>query len=194
MNGNKKVRAMTAELKDWADYINQLDGRQPNPKLSTFYARYNFAINFVDIEVNGMAHRTLSVYSAVTKLAFSYAALESIEGSLKLGNLARIEASDLAAKARAVMPKGISGFENRMYLNNVLKERLITLFEDETSSDVRPLVEQFRHSLFHGKFTPSGWGLKGGQVSLELLEGLAQVTLRKADDTFTQWFKSQAKN
>jgi len=185
---------MPHELSDWGNYIGRLEARKPNPQLATFHARFKFATNFQSIEVKDMAQKTLVVYSAVTKLAFSYAALENIEGILKLGNTEKIAAADLAAKARAVMSKGVSGFENRMYLNNALKGRLVELFEDETSSDVRPLVEQFRHSLFHGKFTPTGWGLKGGHASLELLEGLTLVTLRKADDTFTQWFKSQAKN
>lgn len=185
---------MTNELRNWGNYIKSLEGRKPTAQLATFHARYKFATNFQGIEVKGMAQQTLSVYSLVTKVAFAYATLENLENCLKLNHLGGIEATDLAKIARSVMPKGVSGFEKRMFVTNALRERLIVLFENEGSTDVRPLVEQFRHSLFHGKFTPTGWGLKGQQASLELLEGLSQVTLRKADDTFTQWFKKQAKN
>jgi hypothetical protein len=185
---------MSNALKSWSDYITYLEGKNPNSQFATFYARYKFAYNFEGLKVSDMASRTLDMYSLVTKIAFSYAALENLEKTLKLGHEARINAADLARHARQVMPHGASKLETRMYLSDALKSRLDELFRNHLSSDVRPLVEQFRHSLFHGKFTPTGWGLKGGESSIELLQGLSQVTLRKADETFTHWFKSQSKN
>ena len=185
---------MSPILTSWQDYVNFRRPSKPEGKFSTFYARYNFASNFSGLQIDGMNPKTSNVYSAVTKIAFCYSALEHLEFSLAIHRKPEILAPDLAKLIRICMPRGCSAINERMPLTPNLSLRLEALFENENLIDVRPVVEQFRHSLFHGKFTPSGWGLKGGKSSLGMLEGLGQVTLRKADETFTYWFDSQPKN
>lgn len=185
---------MGSELRSWRNYIDKLDGGKPNAKLATFHARYKFAYNFQGLDVREIRDETLEIYSLVAKIAFAYSALENLEESLKLGHDSKIQARDLVLRYKLKMPDGTGRLERKMYLKNALKNRLDELFQDSEACDVRPLVEQFRHSLFHGKFTPTGWGLKPNSETIELLEGLAQVTLRHADETFTKWLKGQAKS
>ena len=185
---------MANELKHWRDYISHLEGRKPHPELATFYARYKFAFNFEGINVKGMAPGSLQIYGLVSKIALAYSALECLEKYTQSPPSPSIFAPDLARRAKSKLPLGELGLEKRMFLTSALRQRIRRLFEGSDDTDVRPIVEQFRHSFFHGKFTPAGWGLGSGKDSLEWLEGLAQVTLRKADDTFTEWFLSQAKN
>jgi len=185
---------MAGELTSWNAYLKKLDGRKPNAKLATFHARYKFAYNFEGMQINGMAENTKNLYYLVTKVGFAYSALENLEVSLRTGHASPIIAPDLALYVRSSMPRALDQIQKKMYLNESLRNRLVLFFDDPSASDVRPIVEQFRHSLFHGKFTPTGWGLSSGYRSTELLEGLSQVTLRHADQTFTKWFKQQTKS
>jgi hypothetical protein len=182
---------MATTLSAWPAYVESRQAKKIPTKLATFHARYNFAANFQSITVKHMTTKTQEVYAAITKIGFAYSALEHIEHSLGIQDKPAIYARDLAEKARILMPRGSAGFSNKMDINHSLKLRLDTVFSDNSSSDVRAVVELFRHSLFHGKFTPTGWGLRGGSEGLEMLQGLAQVTLRSADETFTTWFIRQ---
>jgi hypothetical protein len=181
-------------LKHWREYINSISPEKPDTKIATFHARYKFAADFQSIDVKGMASGTVLVYGAITRIGFSYSALEHLEHILGIRGKPPILAPDLVGKVKKCMPSAMARVSDRMPIASNLESRLEKFFESDSSSDVRPVIEQFRHSLFHGKFTPAGWGLKGQKASVGLLEGLAQVTLRKADDTFTEWFLSQAKN
>jgi hypothetical protein len=185
---------MSRILTSWPDYVNFRKPGRPEGKFSTFHARYDFASNFSGLQVDGMNMKTSNVYSEVTKIAFCYSALEHLEFSLGIQGKPEILAADLANLIRVCMPRGTSAINEKMPLTPNLSSRLEAFFEKEEIRDVRPVIEQFRHSLFHGKFTPTGWGMKGGKFSLVMLEGLGQVTLRKADETFTHWFESQSKN
>lgn len=182
---------MGPSLNSWQAYLEAVAPKKPDAKLSTFHARFKFAANLESINVYGMGEGTLLIYSAITKVAFSYSALEHLEQSLGIQGKPPIHALDLAKKVKLAMPNGITRVTDRMSLAQSLEARLNDFFKKENSSDVRPVIEQFRHSLFHGKFTPAGWGLKGIRRHEELLEGLAQVTLRKANDTFAKWFRAQ---
>lgn len=179
---------MATTLSAWPAYIESRHAKKIPTKFATFHARYNFAANFQSITVNHMAAKTQEVYAAITKIGFAYSALEHIEHSLGIHDKPSICARDLAEKARIIMPRGSAGFSSKMDINHSLKLRLDSFFGDDSISDVRSVVELLRHSLFHGKFTPTGWGLRGGSEGLEMLQGLAQVTLRAADETFTNWF------
>jgi hypothetical protein len=178
-------------LESWEPYLEARQPKGPEGKLATFYARHRFAYNFESIQVSGMNGKTLAVYSLITKIAFAYSSLEHLESSIGVQGKPGIHATDLARKIRVLMPKGVARVKERMPLASGLEARLNNFFNDPSNSDVRPVIEQFRHSLFHGKFTPTGWGLKGADKNLALFESLAQVTLRQADQTFTKWVKSQ---
>jgi hypothetical protein len=124
----------------------------------------------------------------------SYATLEYIEGLNGIKSHPEIDAKDLADRFRVLYPNGILGMARRMKLSDLLRKRLEELHKNPNAIDVRPVVELIRHALFHGAFTPIGWKLGHTKKSLDWLEGLSQVTLRKADQTFSDWFKSQPKN
>lgn len=185
---------MSGTLNSWDTYIEKLDGRKPNPKLATFHARYKFAYNLEGMQIREMSESLTRLYYLVTKLGFAYSALENLERTLGLGHDSPISAPDLATQIRASFSLSLDRIENRMYLTNTLRMRLEQFFGDSSITDVRPIIEQFRHSLFHGKFTPTGWGLRSDSRSANLVEGLSQVTLRQADATFTRWFKKQVKS
>lgn len=182
---------MGVYLESWEPYLEARKPNGPAGKLATFYARYRFACNFESIMVSGMNSKTLAIYGLITKIAFAYSSLEHLENSIGVQGKPGIYATDIARKIRVVMPKGVAQVKERMPLAAGLESRLNDFFIDSSNSDVRPVIEQFRHSLFHGKFTPTGWGLKGVNKDLELFQSLAQVTLRQADQTFTKWVKSQ---
>ena len=69
--------------------------------------------------------------------------------------------------------------------NDQLKKRIYQLRADDAFDDVRPFIEAIRHSLFHGRFTPGTSGQRVNKGLLELLDGLAHVTLRHANQTFS---------
>jgi len=174
----------------WEEYIRSLNGKSPARSLAPFHSRYNLAAKFQGLKVNDMRNVTLEIYSAVTKLGLAYASLEQIERFMQIDNHPSIGAQDLADRARGLFKNKIPNIDKHMYLNEKLENRLTILFEDDNSSDVRALVEVLRHSLFHGAFTPTSWGMANKRESAELLEGLAQVTMRKAGAHFSNWYKS----
>ena len=181
-------------LTHWADYILSLDSEPPAQPLATFHARYALASSFSTIRAEGLAQKTILGYSSVLKVGLSYTALEQIEATLGLQDRSPIHAKDLAMQLRVLHPGGFSSMANKMKISPVLMERLESVEKNSASEDVRPQIELLRHAVFHGAFTPLGWKIGDTGASLQWLEGLAQVTLRKADETFTEWFLSQAKN
>jgi len=177
-------------VSSWDEYISKLDGKPPARGMPTFHARFKLAVAFESFSAAGIAMNSIKTYSALCKLGMSYASLDHLERTLRIKEHPKIHALDLANCVRETWPKGFETISRKMDVNHLLLEKIEGLFGDTSCSDVRPIIEVLRHAIFHGSFTPSGWKMKS-QKTLELIDGLSQVTLRKADQTFTSWFKEQ---
>ena len=176
----------------WKMYIDRLDGGEPKQGLATFKARYDLASNLSGFVLDNSNENLSRAYSLLTKLGLSYTALEYLEKKLGVDGHPPIFASDLANESRYLLPADIEIVARKMKLHPLLRIRLEATQAISSSNDVRPIVETLRHALFHGSFTPAGWKIGDTKRSRAWLEGLSQVTLRKADETFTAWFEAQA--
>ena len=177
------------KVANWEEYVSSLGGKTPERGMSAFHARFKLADSMRSIEAPGVATKSLNTYSSLCKLGLSYATLEHLENLLGIDGRPAIIASDLCQKVRATWPSGFEIIVSKMKVNGKLLLRLENLFNTDSAADVRPLAETLRHSIFHGNFTPFGWKLQS-QEALVWIDGLSQVTLRMADQTFTTWFKS----
>jgi hypothetical protein len=176
----------------WKKYIEILGDEIPSQGMATFKARYDLASDLSGFELKDGSETLSRAYSLITKVGLSYTALEYLEDHLGVHTHPPIFASDLAAQSRDILPSDLEFFTRRMNIHPLLLTRLVATQAINSSNDIRPIVETLRHALFHGSFTPAGWKIGDTKKSQTWLEGLSQVTLRQADETFTSWFESQA--
>lgn len=172
---------------EWGAFLQQMK-EQPtelDSDLGIFGARYRLAREFTRLELGKIAADTASYYSVITKIGLAYACLERLERILGDGSHSEIKAPDLASKLRNVRYSSLIDLAVEHTTSEKLKARIQELRTDECFDDVRPFIEAIRHSLFHGRFTPGTSGQRVSKNLLELLDGLAHVTLRHADQTFT---------
>jgi len=134
-----------------------------------------------------MAIGTMAVYSRVTRIGLCYSALEYLEKLVGIKGYPEILAPDLVRKMRDPDFKDFMDAAKRGFRSHAVKEELEKVLNNRSRSDVRPFVMLCRNSLFHGEFTPGGWRMRPKKEMLTLLDSLAQVTLRKADETFSDW-------
>jgi hypothetical protein len=176
---------------DWSLFLRQME-QQPTPlddEFGIFGSRYRVASEFGGLLLRGFAEETTEFYSAIAKIGLSFACLERLEKVLKDSSRSSILAPDLASELREVRFAGLFDLAIDHADSSLLQERLLALRTDEQINDVRPFIEAIRHSLFHGRFTPGTSKLRGSKRLMNLLDGLAQVTLRHADQCFSYALK-----
>lgn len=154
-------------------------------ELGIFGARYRLASEFSGLELGKIAADTSAYYSAITKIGLAYTCLERLEKILKDDKHSAIAAPDLASKLRQARYSSLIDLAIEHSSNKNLISQIESLRLDEKFDNVRPFIEAIRHSLFHGRFTPGTSGQRVNKSLLELLDGLAHVTLRHANQSFS---------
>lgn len=176
-------------LNDWSGYI-KMSNKPASPELAglaTFHARFQLASKFSGLTIEGMASGTLAVYSRVTRIGLCYSALEYLERLIGIRGYPEILAPDLVRTMRNPDFKEFMDAAKSGFKSHAVKEELEKVLNNRSRSDVRPFIMLCRNSLFHGEFTPGGWRMRPNREMFRLLDSLAQVTLRKADETFSGW-------
>jgi hypothetical protein len=137
-----------------------------------------------------MKSGTMGIYARVARIGLAYSALEYLEKCLNIKGYPDILAPDLVQALRKPELRGLVENAKLGLRSHAVKKELDLVLESKSKENVRPMIMLFRNSLFHGEFTPTGWKIRASQKTLKLLDSLAQVTLRKADETFTNWFEA----
>jgi hypothetical protein len=167
-------------LKQMKDQPTSLDG-----ELGIFGARYRLASEFSGLQLGSIGADTAAYYSAITKIGLAYTCLERLEKILKDDSHSAINAPDLAGQLRHSKFQSLIDLAIDHSDNKNLISKIESLRTDSEFVNVRPMIEAIRHSLFHGRFTPGTSGQRINKSLLELLDGLANVTLRHANHTFS---------
>lgn len=176
---------------DWMLFLDQME-KQPtalDDEFGIFGSRYRLASEFDGLRLRDFSDETTAFYSAITKIGLSFACLERLEKILKDSSRSPIIAPDLAAVLRDVRFAGLVDLAIDHADSPILKNRLLAFRSDLNNGDVRPFIEAMRHSLFHGRFTPGTSKLRASKTLMNLLDGLAHVTLRHADQSFSYALK-----
>lgn len=180
---------------NWHIFLQQIK-EQPtalDSELAIFGARFRLATEFSGLELGNIGSETAAYYSAIAKIGLAYACLERLETILLDKSHSAINAPDLAARLRSERYEGLFDLAIEHSTNEKLKEKLKILRYESDENNVRPFVESIRHSLFHGRFTPGTSGQRVNKGLIELLDDLAHVTLRHANQSFSFAIKLRAK-
>lgn len=179
-------------MQHWSDYIKS--GKKPaSPGLAglpAFHARYELASRFESFSVQGMSKGTTGIYARVARIGLAYSALEYLEKCLNIKGYPEILAHDLVQTLRKSEFQGLVDNAKFGLRSHAVKRELNLVLESKSKENVRPMVMLFRNSFFHGEFTAGSWKIRSNSQTNKLLDSLAQVTLRKADETFTNWFEA----
>jgi hypothetical protein len=186
------MQPLGIKLRHWNHYIKT--GHKPaSPELAglpAFRARFELASRFESFSVQGMNSGTTGIYARVTRIGLAYSALEYLEKCLTIKGYPEILAPDLIQELKNPELRGLVENAKSGFRSHAVKKELDAVLGSKSKENVRPMVMLFRNSLFHGEFTAGGWNARPNQKTLKLLDSLAQVTLRKADETFTNWFEA----
>lgn len=152
--------------------------------MARFAARYKFAGQLDSISILGASEANARAYLLAMRLGLAYSALESLEAivgkkqiALKDERLAAVAKSERLAKLRYFLSEGS---------DSKLRNRL-ELFQTSSSSDLRPVVEALRHTMFHGQFNPSVTGLSS-KSSLAFLDSLGMLVFKVIDQEAAKLF------
>jgi hypothetical protein len=159
-------------------------GAKPQAKEARFAARYKFAGQLVSIEIAGNAEATSDSYLQALRLALAYSALESLEALVGRKGLA-IKSIKLAAEARGSKLSKLKEFLKSE--SEPKMARRLEVFYESSSSDLRPVIEALRHSMFHGQFNPSATGISNAS-SRSFIEELCQATFKLMDSEAADYF------
>lgn len=179
---------------DWHLFLQQMKDQPTSldSEFSIFGARYRLASEFQGLHLRSFSSETSSYYSAITRIGLAYTCLERLEKILEDKSHSAIYAPDLANKLRQPRFTSLVELALEHTDNKTLRANLESLRSEASVSDVRPFIEAVRHSLFHGRFTPGTSGQRVNKGLLELLDGLAHVTLRHANQSFSFAIKFRA--
>ena len=138
-------------------------------KLARFATRYRFAGQLKSIELLGSSSTANELYTLVLRISLAYSALESLDKHL--GDRKSVKSENVASMLRS---KNLSKFMDFIIgeSDKSLSNRLKTFYDSKKSSDVRPIIEALRHSMFHGQFNPTASRLstKSGREMLGELD------------------------
>lgn len=157
------------------------------PYARRFGARYRFATSVTEIVLEDYASKdTQKGYSALTRLAFTYSAFETM---LSLLGIPKKAAGTLLTKYPvAKWVAKLTEYDPGCNLIRFVQERTepkhektqIALFLDGKVCDVSAIAAAFRHVFFHGELTPNAGGCDPAVVC-EICEYLIKILVGLMD-------------
>lgn len=181
---------MARNPKQWRAYRQLVNEglRDDNAGLNRFAARFSMARQLVDVRFTDLKADSAAGYTEGLRVALAYSALETLEKAIsgQVGGTA-IGSHELGER-----------FRNRqctrlrlLLIGNLEGATLITRLEDLTADpradDVRPVAQGLRHLVFHGAFTPHGFGVAQSNYIRKFTADLAVAVLAQTEDRFASW-------
>lgn len=160
-------------------------------KASKFRARVKLTRGLRSISIPSLSTASAESYFVLTKLAFSYSAIEAVE-FLSGRNTVKVSYQS----ARKALESGqFTQLVNQMVeiagsLSRDTSSELKEYQSPKIPENLRPLVKHARHVMFHASATPNSLGLQNSTHRRELLLGLANATLAASERVFIRWLDS----
>lgn len=182
----------------WHEFVGNLKdkGKAPPKPLAVWAARFRVAQSFSGITLDGMSEAAQSGYFVGLKLTLVDTALEALEHAIGV-DVATISFNDSSISTQLWQERSgelTSAFKS--LTNRKLLQDLTAFLEaDETSAeefDLRIILRAFRHLTAHGEFNPSASGLYTSENFRTLLLELADVGLRKCEESFMEHFELES--
>jgi hypothetical protein len=174
--------------KGFSKYVSYLrvQGLRPDQKLARFATRYKVAGQLQSVEFLSVSAKNSEIYTIVFRIGLGFSALESLESRTGKHSISLIS-KNLAPKLKTSTFLKFREFcleesESR------LTGRLEKLFSSRNDSNLRPIVEVLRNTMFHGQFSPNASGLST-KTQVEFLRELEFLLFKAMDTKSEQVFR-----
>ena len=194
MEGNQKSHKVR-----WRDVQAKSDliSKEQFAVLSKYRARRDYVIGFESAEIAGMSVGTSEAYFVMLKLGLAFTAAELLSRVTLQKNSLGIKSSEFTKALNAGkfdrLLDGIDADNLRRYPTS--KHSSVTKWGPATeSTDLTPLIAQFRNYMFHGAFSPSESGLASSATLRGLILHLALQTIECSERALAKWLQDRTTN
>jgi hypothetical protein len=169
-------------------YIKFCDehGLPRDERVTAFAARYKLAASFEGVNFSGYSPNTSEAYAVGMKIALAYSALDQLESAILEKDHPEIYFEDATKFLVSPRYEMLRQFLHSQIDKKYRQEQFISYIEN-SGSNIRPFLEQIRHSVFHGSWNAGATGLGDAPAKRAELFELADEILAFANNQFSGW-------
>lgn len=169
-------------------YIKYCDehGLPRDERVTAFAARYKLAAAFEAVSFSGYSKGTADAYGVGMKIALAYSALDQLESAILEKGRPEIVFDHATAFLTSARFESLRLFLAGQIDTDFRKAKFAG-YLGNPDQNIRPFLEQIRHSVFHGSWNASGTGLGDAPKKRAELLALADEILDFANKQFSGW-------